>query len=69
MYRFKVHCRDKETNKRGKPVFVEIEENDKLKALAKAEEENDKLKARKAYYVCEKTEKEAKKKQKKETFN
>lgn len=62
MYRFKVHCRDIENPKAGCHIFVEIEENDKPKALAKVGKENPKLKPRKAYLVCEVPKKEAKKK-------
>ena len=70
MYKFKVHCRDMVAHKMGKPVFVEIKEKDKVKALEEVKKLFPNLKPKKAYFVCEVLDKETKSKGKrKETYN
>jgi hypothetical protein len=58
MYKFKVHCRDTVLHKMGKPVFVEISEKNKEMALEEVKKLFPTLKPKKAYFVCEVSEKE-----------
>jgi len=65
MYRFKVHCRDTILKKMGKPVFIDISEKSKQKAMDQVKIDFPHLKPQIAYFVAI----VEKKKVKKDSFN